>query len=70
MIRKERYLILSERWRDKWSISPSKNGKIINNFQCNNAEYDAVIKQIEKSIKGVGEYRELIATTKVMEQMV
>jgi hypothetical protein len=63
----ERYLILSEKWGNECGVSLFKNGKIINNFQCSSRECNEILRQIEESIRGLGEFRELTATTKVME---
>jgi len=65
---KERYLIMSEKYKDSWSLTLFKEGKIVDNAQCTNDQLDKVLKQFEEAAKkDLGECREMMTTTKVME---
>lgn len=65
---KERYLIFSEKFQDKWSLTLFKQGKIIENAQCTEDQLGTIAQKIEEAAKkDLGECKEIMTTTKIME---
>ena len=64
----QHYCILSQQYKDKWSLTIFKNTAILDRIQCGKAEYDQLLERTrEIAIASEGKYVEMKATFKIIE---
>ena len=64
----QHYCIISQQYKDKWSLTVFRNTTILDRMQCSKAEYEHLLRMVEKTvIDSKGEYTEMKATLKVIE---
>jgi len=64
----QHYCILSQQYKDKWSLTIFKNRAILDRIQCDKAEYDQLLERTrEIAIASEGKYVEMKATFKIIE---